>query len=446
MNIERFLLNNLVKWKNSSNRKPLILKGVRQCGKTWLLQHFGKENFIDVAYFNFERDKQISSFFDETYEPSQIIMSLSAYIGKEIIQNKTLIIFDEIQTCPRALNSLKYFCEEAPQYTIAAAGSLLGISLASKDGFPVGKVDFLELTPVSFKEYLHCVNPILEKYISEAPLTPLPEAFTMKLRNHLREYMTWGGMPGPLSTFIDTKSIDATDKSLNSILTAYESDFSKHIQQKDISKLFLLWHSIPVQFGRENGKFIFGEVRKGARAKDFEDALQWLINASMVTPVRRVEVPKLPLRANEDRKTFKLYVSDVGILRRLAELPPGTILNSQNIFEDFKGHFAENYVVQQLRAMGISPISYWSSPTGRAEVDFLIQGESDVIPIETKSGLNLHAQSLKVYRGKYSPEISVRTSMQNLKLDNGLLNIPLYMISEMPRLIDEARQCTKQNM
>ncbi len=440
MNIERFLMNDLIRWKNSTDRKPLILKGVRQCGKTWLLQLFGKQNFTDVAYFNFERDKQLASFFDGAYDPNQIIMNLGAYNRKEIVPQNTLVIFDEIQTCPRALNSLKYFCEEAPQYVIAAAGSLLGISLASQEGFPVGKVDFLELTPCSFKEYLHNIDPMLEDYVSKASLALIPEAFTMRLNNYLREYLTFGGMPEALSTFIDTRSIEATEKVLNAILVAYESDFSKHIQQKDIPKLFLLWHSIPVQFGRENGKFIFGEVRKGARAKDFEDALQWLINASMVSQIKCVKVPKIPLRANEDRKTFKLYASDVGVLRRLAEVPPGVILNSKDIFEDFKGHFAENYVAQQLRAMGISPVSYWSSPTGRAEVDFLIQDDSGVIPIETKSGLNLHAQSLKVYRGKYMPEIAVRTSLQNLRLDNGLLNIPLYMISEMPRLLEEAKR------
>ncbi len=445
MDIERFLLEDLIRWKNSTNRKPLILKGVRQCGKTWLLQRFGQQNFTDVAYFNFEKDKQLSSFFAEAYEPAQILMNLSAYNRRDIHPQKTLIIFDEIQTCPRALNSLKYFCEEAPQYAIAAAGSLLGISLASTEGFPVGKVDFLELTPCSFKEYLHSIDPMLEKHISRTPLVSIADAFAIRLSGYLKEYMTFGGMPAVLSTFITTRSIDETEKVLSEILTSYESDFSKHVQRKDIAKLFLLWRSIPVQFGRENGKFIYGEVRSGARAKDFEDALQWLINASMVTQVKQVQIPELPLRANEERKIFKLYVSDVGILRRLAELPPEVILNSQNIFADFKGHFAENYVVQQLRSMGVSPISYWSNPTGRAEVDFLIQDKMDVVPIETKSGLNLQAQSLKVYREKYKPAIAVRTSMQNLRLDNGLLNIPLYLLGEFPRLLELARWQIQNN-
>lgn len=440
MKIERHLIKDLVKWQNSPRRKPLIIQGVRQCGKTWLLENFGKQYFSNMIYFNFEKNQDLSSFFENSYDPQQILLNLSAYAGQKILPNETLIIFDEIQSCPRALNSLKYFCELTPEYVIASAGSLLGISLASQVGFPVGKVDFLELTPCTFKEYLHAVDPMLAEYTQSAPLSPIPEAFANRLSSYLREYLTFGGMPEAMSTFIETRDIEATEKVLDNIIIAYESDFAKHIPTSDIPKLSMIWNSIPAQFARETTRFIYGEVRKGARAKDLEDALQWLINASMVNKVELVECPELPLKAHLHRKSFKLYTTDVGILRKLASLSPAVLLNNQDIFADFKGRIVENFVAQQLYAMGIKPICYWTNPTGRAEVDFLIQDEDIIIPIEVKSGLNVTAKSLKTYREKYSPKISVRTSMLNLKLDDSLLNLPLYLIGEMPRILNIAKE------
>ncbi len=443
MMIERILMRELIRWKDSPRRKPLILRGVRQCGKTWLLQHLGKHNFENTVYFNFEQTKELASFFAGAYDPRQILLNLSAYSRQQIKPQSTLLIFDEVQNCPRALNSLKYFCEQNPEYAIAAAGSLLGISLSSPEGFPVGKVDFLELTPCTFNEYLQAADPVLAEYCGTVSLAPLPEAFAIRLGNYLREYLAFGGMPAVMSVFLETHDVIETEKQLDMVLQSYEPDFSKHIPHKDIPKLFMIWQSIPVQFARENGKFIYGEVRQGARAKDLEDAMQWLQSACMVQKVNLVQVPELPLLAHVDRKFFKLYTTDVGILRKLAGLAPSVVLNNQNVFGEFKGRLAENYVLQQFRAMGITPVCYWTNPSGRAEVDFLIQNEDMVIPVEVKSGLNLAAQSMRVYRDKYSPVLALRTSMQNLRLDDRLLNLPLYLLGEMPRLIGAAREKVK---
>lgn len=439
MIIERTLMGELIRWKESTRRKPLILKGVRQCGKTWLLRHFGEERFENTVYFNFERTKELASFFDGAYDPQQILLNLSAYARQRIQAQSTLLIFDEVQTCPRALNSLKYFCEQNPEYAIAAAGSLLGISLTSPEGFPVGKVDFLELTPCTFKEYLQTADPMLADYCGKVSLSPIPEAFAIRLGNYFREYLAFGGMPAVMSVFLDTHDVIETDHELAAVLQSYEPDFSKHIPSRDIPKLFMIWQSIPVQFARENSKFIYGEVRQGARSKDLEDAMQWLLNACMVQKVNLVQTPELPLLANMDRKSFKLYVADVGILRKLAGLAPAVVLSNQDVFGEFKGRLVENYVLQQFRAMSIEPVCYWTNPTGRAEVDFLFQNEDIVVPVEVKSGLNLAAQSLRIYRDKYSPALALRTSMSNLRLDDRLLNLPLYLLGEMPRLLAEAR-------
>ena len=440
MKITRFLLQDLVKWKRAKDRKPLILNGVRQCGKTWLLKEFGKKEFRSSHYFNFEKDARLSAFFGDDLSPKSIIRRLEAFTGTKIDPKETLLIFDEIQTCPRALTSMKYFCEDAPEYSVAAAGSLLGISLEKGTSFPVGKVQILDLKPCSFKEFLVSTAPFLNDYIETIPLEPIPEAFSDKLGIYLREYLAFGGMPEPLSTWIETHDAEKTENIIDIVLRTYESDFSKHIPIRDTPKLYGIWNSIPAQFARENKRFFYNEVREGARAKDLEDAMQWLLNASMIYDVHMVNHSELPLRAYADRKIFKLYLADVGVLRRLAGLPSGPILNSQDVFAEFNGRLAENFVLQQLQAMRISPICYWTNDTGKAEVDFLIQDNDRIIPIETKSGMNVKAKSLRVYREKYSPALSVRTSMQNLRLDDGLLNIPLYLMGEFPRLLNIAKE------
>jgi len=435
--IERDLMVRLTEWQASSYRKPLILKGVRQCGKTWLLQEFGRRFFEDVAYFNFETQKTAKTLFANDIDPKQILLQLSVLREKQIQPQKTLIIFDEIQACPAALNALKYFCEQAPDYPIVAAGSLLGVTLAAQEGFPVGKVSFLELRPCSFKEYLQAVAPMLAEFCATLKLEAISEVLAGKLEQRLREYLVLGGMPAVLNRYIETQDLLAADEVLQDVVTAYELDFSKHAPARDIPKLFLIWNSIPEQLAREHAKFMYGEVRAGARAKDLEDALRWLQEAGLVYKVNNVTTPQLPLSAYEDRRCFKLYMSDVGLLRKRAKLPLSALITTPDVFGEFKGRLIENYVLLQLKCSGYDPISYWTSQA-TAEVDFLVQHETDIIPVEVKSGMSRTARSLRVYRDKYRPRVSVRSSLLNLRLDDGLLNLPLYLMSEFPRLITNA--------
>lgn len=442
MEIERNIIRELLVWKDSLRRKPLLLKGVRQCGKTWILRHFGKKYFANMVEFNFDKDPSLASLFAGKYDVQRILARLSAYCGERILPQETLIIFDEIQSCPDALNALKYFCEDAPEYAVVSAGSLIGLALTAKDksGFPVGKVDIRELTPCSFDEYLRSVDSSMHSYIKTIPIEPLPAAFCDKLSGYLSEYLTIGGMPVAITAFLESRDWNLVEHELDSILLAYQADFSKHAESRDVPKLMQIWNSIPAQFAKENRRFFFGEVRHGARAKDLEDALQWLICASMVQRVCAVSSPEYPLTSVMEQNIFKLYPSDVGILRKLARISPSVIVNSQDIFSDFKGRLAENLVLEQLYALGVNPVCYWYNNRGKAEVDFLIQDGNNLIPVETKSGLSVNAKSLKYYRDTFKPQLSVRASMKNLRLDDGLLNIPLYLLGELPRLLDLARE------
>ena len=426
--LERNLMTQLVAWKNAPARKPLILRGVRQCGKTWLLQEFGRRHFRNVAYFNFERNERLFSVFEKDMAPSRILMELALLSETKIEPQSTLVIFDEIQASPRALNSLKYFCEEKPEYAIAAAGSLLGIALSAQVGFPVGKVNFLELHPCTFDEYLAAAAPRLAAYAATLQTPePLSAAIADEFEKHLRLYLALGGMPEVLNSLIAGGDIADAEKILDGIIQSYELDFSKHAPTSDIAKLFLLWKSIPRQLAKENAKFIYGEVKPGARACELEDALRWLQEAGLVTKVNRIEKPNIPLTAYEDRKSFKLYLADTGLLRRLADIPASSIMLDQDIFLEYKGRLAENYVQQPLTALGKNHLFYWSSGN-TAEVDFIMQEGANIVPVEVKSGLNVRARSLKVYREKYQPPIAVRFSMQNLRADGGLINLPLYLL------------------
>lgn len=437
--IERFILKELIAWKDMKGRKPLVLRGVRQCGKTWLLKEFGKRCFDDIAYFNFEQQNLLADVFAGELAPKQILLELSTVARKKIEPEKTLIIFDEIQECPRALTALKYFCEECPEYAVAAAGSLLGITLSSPAGFPVGKVSFLDLTPCSFEEYLRTVEPELYEYAASVKtVSPVNAILAERLTKRLNEYLVLGGMPAVLSSFIDHRDIQEAETIQDEILRTYELDFSKHAPTKDIPKLFLLWKSIPAQLARENVRFVYGEAKVGARAKDLEDALRWLQEAGLVCRVSRIEKPESPLAAHEDRKSFKLYLTDTGLLRRLAMIPAESVLINQDIFREYKGRLAENFVLQQLTAAKVHPVYYWTSGN-MAEVDFVIQQDTHIIPVEVKSGLNVRAQSLKVYRDKYTPDYALRFSMQNLKKDDGLLNIPLYLIGQYRHLLMDGK-------
>lgn len=436
--IKRNLMAQLAAWQHETKRKPLILRGVRQCGKTWLLQEFGKRCFGNVAYFNFERNEKLFSIFEKDMDPARILMELALLARTKIEPQSTLIIFDEIQTSPRALNSLKYFCEEKPEYAIAAAGSLLGIALSARSGFPVGKVSFLELYPCSFSEYLGAADPQLAEFANSIRTPePLSQAVADEFEKHLRLYLALGGLPEVLDSFIADRDITAAEKIQEAIINAYELDFSKHAPKSDIAKLFLLWKSVPLQLARENAKFVYGEVKSGARARELEDALRWLQEAGLVKKVNRIEKPEIPLTAYEDRKSFKLYLADTGLLRRLADIPVASVIMDQDIFSEYKGRLAENYVQQQLTALGRKNLFYWTSGN-TAEVDFVMQENTRIVPIEVKSGLNVRARSLKVYREKFQPEVVLRFSMQNLCSNNGLLNIPLYLLPWYANFLPEA--------
>lgn len=433
--IERNLMGKLLEWKNSSSRKPLILKGVRQCGKTHLLKEFGKRYFKNTAYFNFERNEKLHSLFTRDIDPDRLLMELSLLGHTKIEPETTLIIFDEIQTSPKALNSLKYFCEEKPEYVLAAAGSLLGITLSSQEGFPVGKVNFLELYPCSFDEFLSFSNRELAGFLSSIDLKEeLSNAILDELTTQFKLYLILGGMPEVITNYLQEKDFAAAEKVQDEIIRSYELDFSKHAPKSDIAKLFLLWQSIPLQLARENAKFMYGEVKSGARARDLEDALRWLQEAGLVHKLNRIEKPSIPLAAYEDRKSFKLYLADCGLLRQLANIPVESIMLNQDIFNEYKGRLVENYVAQNLIAMGTKKLFYWTSGN-TAEVDFILQNKSSLLPVEVKSGFNVRARSMKVYREKYQPNLALRFSMQKLKLDNGLLNIPLYLLPWLEKIL-----------
>lgn len=425
----RNLLADLIAWKDKKGRLPLILRGARQVGKTWLLNEFGKTCFDDVLYVNFENAGDLEELFDGVIEPRRIIDLLGALHGKRIMPEKTLLIFDEVQEIPRALTALKYFAEITPEYPICCAGSLLGVALHKGTSFPVGKVDFLTLQPLSFEEFLLASEEeLLGEYIKKSGLEPLPQPVTARLLDLLKLYFVIGGMPASVQVWLEDRDFSLVEKKQLAILDTYTQDFSKHAPPSLVPKLRYLWDSIPSQLSRENKKFIYGLVRDGARAREYEDALLWLQDSGLIRRVSRVSKGALPLKAYEDLKSFKIYHLDVGLLRVMSELSPRTILENQRIFEEFKGALTEQYVLQELSCIpGIRSIYYWTSDA-TAEVDFVFSDGSKVIPLEVKAGTNLQSQSLRVYRARYETPLAVRTSLANLRYDNGLLNIPLYVL------------------
>jgi len=430
--MERSLIKDLIRWKCSEYRKPLILKGVRQCGKTYLLKEFGKRCYDNYVYFNFEETETLKSIFEKDYDTSRILFELGLFAGKSIEPGKTLIILDEIQECGRAITSMKYFCENAPAYHIVCAGSLLGIALQEQLSFPVGKVDFLTLYPMSFSEFLSASgNCALAEYIDGfSKSDSLPIAVGNKLEDLLRQYYVTGGMPEAVLTWCNTKSIELVENVQQAIINSYELDFAKHAPLKDFPKLSAIWRSIPEQLAKNNSKFIFSHVKKGWRSKDLEDALEWLIAAGLVYKVCRIEKPFIPLSSYSDDTAFKLYMADIGILRKLSKLPYEVVLDATPTYREFKGALTENYVLCEMINSVTDTAYYWSSGN-TAEVDFIIQKGVNIVPIEVKSETNIKARSLAEYRKKYEPRYSVKTSM---RLDIGgreLLNIPLYMIASI---------------
>lgn len=437
MEIYRTIIEKLREWKLRSNRKPLIISGVRQTGKTWIMKHFGKEEFEATAYFNFDIDDGLQSVFANHKNPLRILEELKLYTDVEITAGKTLIIFDEIQECGEALNSLKYFCEDAPQYHIVAAGSLLGVALNKVKSFPVGKVEFLDIYPLSFKEFLIAKDAKTFNFVDNLErIEPLPEIIFNKLGEYYRQYMAVGGMPEAVNSFLSNASMDDVDKCLDYILSAYSRDFSKHAQGKDVPKILSIWDSIPSQLAKENRKFVFKLVRPGARAREYEDALLWLNSAGMIFRVFRNTKPALPLKAYDDVSAFKIYLCDVGLLRRLSSLPAEIVISQNPLYAEFKGASAENYVLQSLVQQVEPTPRYWVSE-GKAEVDFLIQYKTEIIPVEVKSGGNLMGKSLAVYGQKFNPRIKLKFSLNNLAVYQNVINIPLFLADWTTKLVDK---------
>lgn len=438
--MKRFILNDLIKWKNSKYRKPLILKGVRQVGKTWILKEFGKLYYENIAYFNFDENIEYRQFFQTTKDVSRILQNLMLISNQKIEPKNTLIIFDEVQDCPEVINSLKYFYENAPEYHVACAGSLLGITLAKPSSFPVGKVEFLNIYPMTFSEFLLANGDENLKLFLDSieDIEKIPDAFYNPLYEKLKMYYITGGMPESVYMWTKERDTELMIKSLNNIIEAYERDFAKHPNIKEFPKISMIWKSIPSQLSRENKKFIYKVVKEGARAREYEDALQWLVNANLVTKVYKSSAPKIPLSAYDDLSAFKIYLVDVGLLNRLSLLSPTAFGEGNRLFTEFKGALTENYILQSLiPQFEVSP-RYWSDNT--YEVDFIIQNENDIFPIEVKAEKNTKSKSLFKFKEKYSENIKlrVRFSFDNLTLDNDLLNIPLFMADHSKKLIDIA--------
>ena len=424
----RYAIENLDKWKNSKNRKPLIIEGARQVGKTWIMKEFGKKSYNKTVYINFDSNVQMAELFSIDLNVERIIMGLEIYAGHKINPADTLIIFDEVQEVPKALSSLKYFYENAPEYHIVCAGSLLGIALHEGTSFPVGKVDFLKLYPLSFKEFLMAIG--LERFaeLLDKKDYDMIKSFKQTYIDALKQYYYVGGMPEVVASFADEKDFNEARKIQKRILTAYEQDFSKHAPKEIVPKIRMLWNSIPSQLAKENKKFIYGLIREGARAKDYETAIMWLSDCGLVHKVSRINAPNIPLKAYEDLKAFKLFIVDVGLLGAMVGLNQRTLLNGNELFTEFKGALTEQYVMQQLAVNQDLGIYYYTNDRNTCEVDFIVDNGDNIIPLEVKAEINLKAKSLKTYREKFKPEISIRSSMADYGEEIGLINLPLYAI------------------
>lgn len=440
--MERTILSDLLKWKNSKHRKPLILKGVRQVGKTWALKEFGRRYYENVAYFNFDEHEEYRQFFETTKDVERILQNLTLASGQRIVPEKTLVIFDEVQDCPKVIGSMKYFCENAPQIHIACAGSLLGVALAKPSSFPVGKVNFMQIDPMTFTEFLLANGDgNLAAYLERVEeIEPLPDAFFNPLYEKLKMYYVTGGMPEPVLMWTQERDVDAMQEALSAILGAYERDFAKHPSVSEFPKISMLWKSIPSQLARENKKFLYRVVKEGARAREYEDALQWLVDARLVHKVYRSSAPGLPVSAYDDLSAFKIYLVDVGLLRRLSQLAPTAFGEGNRLFTEFKGALTENYVLQTLVTQFEVMPRYWTQTNPPYEVDFLIQRENDVFPVEVKSEANTSSKSLRKFKELFGDQVKlrIRFSLDNLKLDGDVLNIPLFMADQTDRLIGMA--------
>jgi len=423
-------IKSLIKWKLDERKKPLIILGARQVGKTWLIKEFGRTEYQQTVYVNFEEEKKMRNLFAADYNTPRIISALEAFAGFKILPDKTLIVFDEIQMASQGITSLKYFCENAPQYHIVVADSLLGMMLHEGVSFPVGKVDFLHLYPMSFYEFLLAMgenglaNMLENKQFDIIPL------FSNKFIEFLRYYFYVGGMPEAVATFAENRDWQRTRQVHNKILLAYERDFSKHAPKSIFPRIKMAWQSIPSQLAKENKKFIYGLIKEGARAKDFELAIQWLLDSGLLIQCFRNKEPKMPLNAYQDLSAFKLYHNDIGLLGAMSKLSPRTVVEGDLLFTEYKGALAEQFVIQQLRLNDKFSIFYFAPDTYSMEVDFIIQNENDeVIPIEVKAETNLKAKSFKYFCEKYKPTKAIRTSLADYKEESWMTNVPLYAIN-----------------
>lgn len=430
----RKIMQDLIKWKNSTDRKPLILRGARQVGKTYIIGQFGKENYEGVAYFNFDHDTELYNLFENTKDPKRILEQLAFIYGKAIIPGKTLVVFDEIQECPNALNSLKYFKEEANEYHIISAGSLLGIRL-SHTSFPVGKVDFLDMHPMTYTEFLiadDCKN-LVDYMESINKIESIPDVFFDRLSEKLKAYFIIGGMPEAVNSWVNEKDMQKVNKIQENILRAYESDFSKHTSNVEANRISIIWNSIPSQIAKENKKFLYQVAKQGARAREYEGALNWLKDANIVNKTYNITKPAMPLISYNDLSAFKIYLNDVGLLRKMTDLDSKVVVEGNKLFEEFKGALTENYILQTLIATGFNP--YYFAFENRFEIDYIIQYKNEIIPIEVKSSENINNRSLTVYNEKHKPKTRIRFSMRNLNKDDNLINIPLFMAEYLNKLI-----------
>lgn len=431
MSMYRVAIEELYKWKAKKNKKPLIIRGARQVGKTWLMKEFGNNSYDKVVYISFDNNQQMMELFSSDLNVERIVTGLELYSGQKITPADTLLIFDEIQEVPKALTSLKYFNENAPQYQIICAGSLLGIALHHGTSFPVGKVEFMDLYPMSFSEFLTAMDK--ERYVDllQDKDFDMVTAFKQTYIDMLKYYYYVGGMPEVVQSFSENKDFNEVREIQQRILDSYEQDFSKHAPHDIVPRIRMLWNSIPAQLTKENKKFIYGLIKEGARAKEYEQAMLWLTDCGLVHKVHRVNAPRLPLKSYEDMKAFKLFIVDVGLLSCMVRLNQRTLLEGNELFREFKGALTEQYVLQQLKTRKGLEVYYWTNDRGSAEIDFILDNGNYVIPIEVKAEINLKAKSLKMYQEKFEPNMSIRTSMSDYRYESQLMDLPLYAIEKL---------------
>ena len=445
MKIERDIINLFKAWKEAPDRKPILLKGARQIGKTWAMESFGKECFKYCVKFDFDRQPELKSLFEITKDPKRLIKELTLYCEQPIIAGETLVIFDEIQECEEAFNSLKYFCDEAPQYHIIAAGSLLGVAVKKRRmTVPVGKVRIINMFPVTFKEFLRASDVRTYEYINSLDeIRHLPEIIMNKLRTEYRRYQVSGGMPEAIVSLLEDKGVGEVESTLQGILDLYELDFAKYAEPREIPRIHAVWHSLPAQLSKENRKFVWKVIKTGARSKDYEDALLWLEDAGMIHRIFSVSKPGMPLSAYEETDAFKVYACDCGLLRRLAHLPATVVTDPIANYTEFKGAMAENAVLQSIMPLLDDQKPYYWTSSGTAEVEFVIQWDDEIIPVEVKAENNISGNSLAVYTKKYSPRYRMRFSMLNFQYNSGMLSSPAPLAGWMDKWMTLLRSITE---